>query len=314
MDYIDKLRHLRVINYFNLNGPYTNDESKNTDMTIVKSIHTFLQIFDSEIKQNYTFIIKYDNDIFSLLAYKIIKNASIILGKDLDIRYYCENLTPEEKEYFKGIKPIGLRKAKKLKKAVLITGFNPICNVDADGTFSKIFIDIYRPLEHFTPKNLRILQNFYFDKEKDKKIFVKNLGLRNENEQNWESYFSYPITNMKNNNTENFETETFLRKHLETLKNNVPVVIFTLSGTERDFPLYDFILKSSKEGNIHIYYVDGDIDFVKTNLSPYLDFRNQLNEINLISYEEFKELTKIIKEDYFYYYNTFKGGEETNNE
>lgn len=315
MDCIDRLRHLRVINHFNLDGPYTEDEQKNTDMAVVKAIHSFIQNYDSEIKQNYTFIIKYDNDIFSLLAYRIIKNSSTIIGRDLDIRYYCENLTPEEKEYFKGIKPIGLRKAKKLKKAVLITGFNSICNVNGDGYFSKFFIDIHRPIEHFTPKNLRILQSFYFDKDKDKKIFIENLGLRTQEEQNWEQYFSYPITNTNNNDTADYESEIFTRKHLDILYNNVPIVLFILSGTEEDFPIYDFILKSSKEGNIHCYYVQGNkqenIDFVKTNLSPYLDFRNQINDINLFIGKDSCDLLQILDNEDIYHYQNFK--EESRN-
>lgn len=299
MDYIEKIRTSRIINYFNFNCPISEDETKGTDSSIVKAIHTFINRYDTQIKLNYTFIIKYDNDALSYMTYLIIKNVGSILGRDLDIRYCYDKISNEEKELFKNIKPIGFKKAKNLKRAVLITSYHPICNVEADKYFSKFFIEIYHPLEIFTPNQLSVLQDFYC--KKDMKFYCENLGKKNEEEIYWNKYFTYPIE--ENNN------EIFDRRHLSILKNKVPVVIFKLSGTEEDFPLYDFILKSSKEGNIHLYYINGDKNFVITNLSRYLDYRNTIQNFNTLTKVEYEYLIN----QYFIYnytYENFQEGED----
>lgn len=303
----DKMRQLQVINYFNFDGPLYEDEGRNTDYSVAKAIRTFIEKYKSEIRQNYTFIIDYQNDIFSLLAYKIIKSSSSVVGKDYDIRYCGKLKTEEEKAYFKNERPIGIKKAQKLKKAVLITGFHPICNVIDLNYFSKFFIEIYNPLEHFTPQCLSILQDYYTDKEKDKAIIIENLGERDVKEKFWFDYFSYPMKYP--------DTLDIIRVNVKMEKDNLvpPYVCFTLSGTEQDFPLYDFILKSSKEGNIHLYIIPEDkVDFVKTNLSPYLDFRNQINDLNLITKEEAKVFIDECEEFYLYNYLTYKEEDNEN--
>lgn len=307
MKCVDKMQQLQVINYFNFDGPLYEDEGRNTDYSVAKAIRTFIEKYKSEISQNYTFVIDYQNDIFSLLAYKIIKSSSSVVGKDYNIRYCGELKTPEEKEYFKNERHIGIKKAQKLKKAVLITGFHPICNVIDLNHFSKFFIEIYNPLEHFTPRCLSILQDYYTNKEKDKAIIIENLGERDIKEKFWFDYFSYPM--------EYPDTLDIIRVNIKMEKDNLipPYVCFTLSGTEQDFPLYDFILKSSKEGNIHLYVIPEDkVDFVKTNLSPYLDFRNQINDLNLITKEEAKAFIDECEEFYLYNYLTYKEEDDEN--
>jgi len=41
MDYIDKIRYLRIINDFNFSGPYLEDKEKNADLVIAKFLHDF---------------------------------------------------------------------------------------------------------------------------------------------------------------------------------------------------------------------------------------------------------------------------------
>lgn len=307
MRYIERLRQLKVINYFNFDGPLFEKEDQNTDYSVAKTIRSFIEKYKSEIKQRYTFIINYQNDIFSLLAYKIIKSSSSVVGKDFDIRYCGELKTPREKEYFKNERPIGLKKAKKLKKAILITGFHPICNVISLNYLSKNFIEIYNPLEHFTPHSLNILQEYYTNKEKDKEIIIKDLGYRNEKEKFWFDYFSYPL--------EEKDCLEVIRQNIKIDKEgkSTPIACFSLSGTEKDFPLYDFILKSSKEGNVHLYNIPKDkIDFVKINLYNYIDFRNMVNELNLITEEEIKEIKEKCDDFYLYDYKNFQEVKDEN--
>ena len=306
---MDRLQHLRIINYFNLNCPVYNDEVKNTDLVISKVIGQFLFEYSAKVRQGYTFIVNYDNDIYSLLAFALIKNCISVVKGNIDIRYMGTLKTEIEKEYFKGIKPIGFKKASKMKKAVLITGFNPICNVKHQEYLSKHFIDIFNPLEHYTPENIRINQNFYFDKDKFSDFYFTDTGFETQRQLYWKEYFSYPITEVKEEY--HFNPDKFYEENID---ESIPVVVFSLLGTEEDFDLYDFILKSSKEGNIHLYIVNGDegkIDFVKTNLNPYIDPRNMLQDINLLTNEDYLNFVEKYSGKYYYYNNeSFKKEEE----
>lgn len=304
MNLLEKIKHLRIINSFNMYGPYCEDIEKNADIVLSVAIHDFINKYNFEIKNHYTFILKYDNEIYSFLAYKVIKNAAIVIHKDIDIRVLGDIKLPEEKEYFKEINSIGLKKAKKHKKAVLITGFNPICNVDCIDNFSNDFIEIYNPIEKMTPETLKTLQNFYLNE--DSPLYCFNMTEGSIQKRCWECYFTYPIA-----------TNLYNSEELYDLSNNnddKSIVIFQLNGTEKDFNLYDFIIESSKEGNIHLYSIPEDkIDFVKTNLSPYLDFRNQINHINVIDKKEISYFRSIITvEDKKDFTNGYIGTYNTN--
>lgn len=303
---MDKLQHLRIINYFNLNLPIYEDEVKNTDLIISKMMGKFLTEYASQIRQRYTFILDYRNDIFSLIAYSIIKNCASVSKIDLDIRYLGKLKTEEEKKYFKGAKEIGIKKATKLKKAILITSFNPICNVIELSFFSKHFIEIFNPIENFTPTNLKMIQEYYFSSKDFKKFYIQNLGQRTDEEHYWNEYFSYPITEIKN--CYNFDLENFYK---EKINEEVNIVLFSLMGTEKDFELYDFILKSSKEGNIHLYMINGNEDnltFAKTNLNAYIDSKNMIQDLNLLNNESyFQFLEKYSGKYYYYNIENFKG-------
>lgn len=259
----------------------------------------FLTEYTGKIRQGYTFILNYNNDIFSLISYSIIKNCISVSGLNIDIRYMGNLNTQEEKNYFKGIKPIGLRRALKMKKAVLITGFNPICNVIEMRYFSKHFIDIFNPIENFTPKNLKIIQKYYFDGDNFKNFYIDNLGTRTEEENYWNEYFSYPLVKIKN--SYDFNVEKFYE---EKINKEIPLVVFYLLGTENDFNLYDIILKSSKEGNIHLYTINGNeenVNFAKTNLNAYIESRNMIQDLNLLSKEEYFDFIQEYSGKYYYY-------------
>lgn len=305
---MDKLQYLRIINYFNINCPIYQDEVKNTDLAISKIMSKFLTEYTIKIRQRYTFILDYRNDIFSLLAYSIIKNCISVSHLDIDIRYLGDLKTDIEKKYFRDIKPIGIKKATKMKKAILITGFNPICNVVNFGYFSKHFIDIFNPLESFTPNNLKMIQDYYYSNEDFKDFYINNLGKRTEEESYWNKFFSYPVAAVSKEN--NFNLEKF---YYEKINEDVPVVVFSLLGTEEDFELYDFILKSSKEGNIHLYIVNGNLNFVKTNLNFYIDSKNMVQDSNILTNDEYLDFIEKYSGKYYYYNNeNFKEEEGIN--
>ena len=289
MDYIDKIRYLRIINDFNFSGPYLEDKEKNADLVIAKFLHDFNQNFKTKILQGYTFVIMNDDNLYSVLACRLIKSAIAINTKTIKLRYCGEN-----NELFRGIKPIKFEKVEKLKKVVLITGYHPIYNVAANKEYSKNFVNICSPLETFTPQALEVLFNFYLGEENKDIKFCHS----SEQQRLWYNFFTYPIKEIE-------ENDIFIRKHLSILRTNPkPVAVFELTGTEEDFNLYDFILDSSKEGNIHLYYIPEDkINFVKTNLSPFLDYRNQVMELNLLNKEELEQIKKIKGQNIYVFNN-----------
>lgn len=260
---------LRAINQFNLDGPCYQNREKDANNIIARAIGRFISLYKKEIKNNYTFIINYDNDFYSALAYVVVANCGGVMKKQLDLRLLGTPKTPEEKQFFNGIKLINYQKAKKAKKAVLVTGFHPICNVINLNELSKNFIEIANPLERFTPDAFSFAQSYYFSKDflkaVDKRVTISEEFRRND----WSTFFSYPIC------ADNLPVDT------SEIKTDVPIVFFRMEAGEQYFKFYDFILESSKEGNIHYYIIDEkDEEFLKTNLNPYLDLRNQISELN----------------------------------
>ena len=73
---------------------------------------------------------------------------------------------------------------------------------------------------------------------------------------------------------------------------NIPLCVFDLQGNEDDFPVFNFILKSAREGNIHLYIYKNEeqSEFIFNNLRPYLDVRNIPAPINMITMDEYKQL------------------------
>lgn len=303
---------LRVINHFNLDGPVIEDKDRDADLLITKAMGRFCSKYSKELKSNYTFIIKYDNDIYSALSYIIVANCGGIVKRNLDIRLMGTPKTSEEKQFFNRVKTITYHKAKKAKKAILITGFHPICNVINLAQLSKEFIEIANPLERFVPDTFRVTQSYWlqvaFAESLDKRVKLSNWFTIDE----WNKFFSLPLS------VDN------LPQVLPNIDYDVPVCVFSFDArhlnkeffSEEDAKYFDFILESSKEGNLHLYDVRGlseeNIEFLKCNLSPYIDYRNQPMRLNFYtpSTDEKGQFNYFYPDDY--HWDTDE--EEENNE
>jgi len=225
----------------------------------------------------------------------MIYSAGSVLQKTIDIKILGDIDTPEEKEIFKDIPVIGYRKARKLKKVVFITGYHPIYNVINLSSYSKTFIEIFNPIERFLPDSLTMAQEFYLKPESQ--LWSLFLEMREDNylDSNWES----------------------------VINKTIPIVVFKLEGNENDFPVFNFILKSSKEGNIHMYIVENEeaAKFITDNLRIYVDTRNVPSELNIINNEEYIDMIskftlnskiEIINEIHFFDKNTLPEEEDEN--
>ena len=287
----ERIKKLRTINHFNFIGPFFNDKQKDTDFSIGSAIREIIIRYDYEIKHNYTFVIKYDKDIYSFLAYRMIYSAGSVLQKTIDIKILGDIDTPEEKEIFKDIPVIGYRKARKLKKVVFITGYHPIYNVINLSSYSKTFIEILNPIARFEPDTLSVAQTFYLD--------VKSAL--------WSIFL------------EGRDDNYLYRDWSNEIDNDIPIVFFKLTGTEVDFPVFDLIRKSSNEGNIHLYIVENEeqYNFIRCNLAPYIETRNIPNELNTVTEKEYRHIAAcrgLIDEIHYFDIDTLPPNEEEENE
>lgn len=285
----ERIRLLRTINKFNFSTPFYHDEEKDANFAVAKALQDIIRTYHNELKRKYTFIIKYDKDIYSFLAYRMVRNVGAALQIEMDIRILGKIDTPEEKEIFKDMPTIGWRKARKIKNAIFVTGYHPIYNVIDLSSYSKTFIEILNPIERFEPNSLTVAQTFYLDIEsKLWSIFLEG------------------------------RSDRYLSRKWKT-DNTIPLIFFKLSGTEEDFPVFDLIRKSSDEGNIHLYIVENEkqYDFIRCNLAPYIETRNIPNEINTVSEEEYRHIAAcrgLIDEIHYFDIDTLPPVEEEENE
>ena len=279
--------------------PLLEDKEKNADMVITRIIVKFLQKYSKLLRLKYTFIVDYKNDAYSFLAYRIIRSAASAINSDIDLRILGEVKTEEEKYFFKNVPTIGWRKAKKHKKAVIITAFNPIYNVSTAENFSNIFIEVFNPLEYISPYDLETIQDFYIDK--DSSLYIENIGRNSEELEGWYEFYERPLD------------ETFYPKDIRV--NDKLAIVFFLSGTEDDFPAYDEILKCAAVGEIVLYVIPGGKEeFVKGCLAPHVSSAYLPNKLNTITEETVIEIKKTDDELEAYYVHCPVHEKEENNE
>lgn len=290
MEAITQLKYLRVLNHLNMDQAFIKQQTtkdQRADIIVAKAMTEFLRKYEFEIKKKYTFVVDYRNDVFSFIALRICHGAVAAMRRTIDIRILGD-LNAKEKEFLKDFPTISYRKAKKLKQCVLITGFNPILNVENEAVLSKDFIEIYHPIARITPEILNSIMNFYLNE--DSFLYLKGMD-----ETIWTDFYREPVAMTKD--FENTDILWFPRSVANIYYKNcdfqIPLIHFILSGTEEDFDTYDIIMKSAKEGNIHLYTIEGDktnVDFVISNLAPYIEARNVPQDINIVTEERAKEI------------------------
>lgn len=247
------------LKHYDLDYQFANIEYQ-TNLLVNKTMNDFRNKYKDH--KNITFILYYNNNIYSLLTYRIIKNLESLMGFDLKIYGKCKK--EYEKEMFKNVKTIGYNKLKRLKNKVLISDYNPICNVVDDKKVFNLFEKIEYPIIHFIPKELEILQSFYIKPESE---FYRDNICRETNEI--EKYY-----NLFN---KNYLGELDKQKELEYFNNSdLRINVFYLSGTEKDFELYSLIRASDSNGIINIYVYENNLDFIKVNLNPYVTGKNRI--------------------------------------
>lgn len=278
--------NLKIIHKYNFDGPHCEDSETDTNIAIINLCNTLLRDYSHLIKSGYSFILDYNEDIYTYLALRLIRNFTPLTTVKPTF-YYCGVCeSPLHKRFLGDITSITVKKAQKMKKAILITGYHPICNVKIGNDLSKYFKTIVNPLERFTPNQLIQLQEFYLSPSDP--FYDKALGHEDEFLLN---FFQYPVGDV-------------------TGPLNYPVVKdkrvieFKLSGTKKDFRLYNQIVRMDAEdiNYVFIYNVDDEYaaEFITTNLNPYLSRRNTPNQFNIV----YKE-NRIFHPEVVYHYIDF---------
>ncbi|MBR4890235.1 MAG: hypothetical protein IKU15_02815 [Clostridia bacterium] len=264
MNMDERIQKLRTINFFNFYGPFFFNKERDTDFAIAKSAQDILTRYEKDMKRKVTIILKYDNDFYSYLAYRMISFAAGAKQIEINLRILGEIKTDQEKEIFKEFKTISWHKARKIKNAIFVTGYHPIYNVIDLSSYSKTFVEILNPIERFAPDVLTTAQEFYLNS--DSPLWSIFLEGRDDDylESAWEG----------------------------RIDKDIPLCVFDLQGNEDDFPVFNFILKSAREGNIHLYIYKNEeqSEFIFNNLRPYLETRNVPDQINMITMDEYRQL------------------------
>lgn len=258
----EKVNKIRIEHQLNLSlNYYKDDVDSNTDLFVATAIKDFYNKFKNRIIKGSSFIIKYDNDAYSFYAYKIIKNCLINFQVENKIYIMGDLKTEEEKRLFKEETIISQRNAKK-KGFTLITGYHPIYNVESDKGISKSFKEVYHPIAIGRKEHLEKLKEYYIPDNS-------------------------PLENTINN----------MKEHEVILEKELPFVLIELSGTEKDFKIYDHLLKNfNHEYYICIYCAPHTIakNFIKLNLGTYINRKNYPSDIRFV--DNLSEGMKLVKE------------------
>lgn len=271
MNLNNRMYGLRLLNLYDFNGPNCENIDRDTNIAVADFMRSLVLEFKALLKYQYPIVIQYNNDVYSILAYRLIKNTLPITTVKPKVYLYGDLHTDEEKTLFKETEPISLKKIKKMKKAIYVDGYHPICNVEISDDISKYFKYKISPLEKFTPAQLNKLNEYYLS---GTSLYKEDIT---ESCPQWlKDFYTYPITFPKFSEDEELEVD-----------NSIPILYFNLKGTEEDFDDYDRILAYNAEHNVIILYTipEDKIDFVKTNLGTYLPCRNAPNELNIVDYD-----------------------------
>lgn len=284
--------NLEIINTFRFDGPHCADERKDADIAICNFINRFLKDYGHLIKMKYPIIIEYNplDNGYSYLSYQLIKNIAPLTTTKPEFYIYSPNCIitdKSKKKLFPDATVIGSKKLRKIKRGLYVVGHNPLYNnVKFYDRPSKQFTKVY-PLERFTPPQINQLFNFYMENKEGYYQIDTNDDLY--------KFYQYPVGS---------------EKEIEVLVPLCDVILFELSGTDKDFKCYDFILKKDIEENssaIFLYMVDTKeaAEAIKLNLNPYMNRYHAPNDINIIIGEE----NTIFHPRYTYSYEEFLEGQ-----
>lgn len=256
------LRNKLIFNALNLDYPRANQNYINqTNTTISTIMNDFIKQYYNNFKDTY-FILLYNDDIYSLIAYQILKNIQGIYPFKLKILGKRKNTKIEtnKKDFLNYFQ---LNKIKK-ENIIYISCFNPIYKVkNSILPFKELRNNCYNIIEKFTPIQFKIMTNFYA---------IKNNKLLSEfNNGFFEQFCDF-------SNSKGFFqkcTLIFTNPYFDNIIKDIKTLdLIQLQGNEEDFLIFDQIVKTSNNHICFYYYDINNKEFLMNNLNSYINPAN----------------------------------------
>lgn len=276
MEINDNVFNKIIYNYLDLDYPNNLITYENqTNKTVCKIMNNFIDTYKNDFNKK-KFILMYQDDIYSLIAYNILKNIQGIYNFNLKIYGKRKNT----KKYIKKNEFINFFKLKRIKQKdiVYISCFNPIYKVkNSQILFKELSLNnCYKIIDKFTPSQFDILTEFYSIREE---TFLKEFKL--ESVLQFRRFTLNPELFL-NQKPDIFKNDYF-SKIVEQELNNSKFYLVKLNGEEDDFKLFDYLIKLKE---ICFYFYDEEKeDFLKLNLNHYVKQANIINNYNSNNYE-----------------------------
>lgn len=248
----------RLIAY-NMNLDYQKEfnyeeQTNRTLNTIMNNfVHNYKNMFNT-----HTFILEYQDDVFGIITYNILKNIQGIYNFDLKV---FGKVKKTKNLFYNNKDIITKRKLKQFDNIIKINCFNPLYYVDFSGKDFNDLSNSISLINRFTPQQLEYLCKFFnLNDIKNKEILQPLLKM---------DFFTLNTLYVNFNNF----TDSKVLKEKYTM--NIPKFqVYNLTGTEEDFSIFDLILKQEKE-SIYFYYCPEDKEqFVINNLNYFINSRN----------------------------------------
>lgn len=256
--------------YHALNLDYPNEILNYEDQTN-KTINNIMNDFINKYKKDFNnkyFILISQNDIYSLIAYNILKNIQGLY--DFKLKVYKNNgLTKKDinkKDFISYFK----LKTINQKNIIYISCFNPILKVkNNNNMFRKLSGEnSYNIIEKFTPKQFEIIIKFY---NLYKSKLFKSYQVRDIDFEHFISDLSLP----------HYYINKYFNNLIEQSKNK-EIYLIKFEGDEKDFKIFDEIITTN---NICLYFFENKVeDFLKRNLNVFINSSNIINKYNSNNY------------------------------
>lgn len=265
-----------IAHNMNLDYQTISDYEHQTDRTLNRIMNKFVADY-KDYFDTHTFVLEYQDNIFGVLTYYILKNIQGVYSFDLKV---YGKIKKTKKLFYNKKDIIKKWKLKQLTNTIKINCFNPLYYVEFD---EKDFNDLSNSIsiiERFTPIQLQHLCNFFnIKKEENIEIAESAINIK-------QFYITLLFLN-------SYRHSSLKSIYKEKYSNPIPGLCkYYLTGTEEDFSIFDRILK--EEGNtINFYYCPEDKEkWVKDNLNYYINSRNAAQKgINLnLPDEEFEKI------------------------
>lgn len=285
MNVDNNILHKIIYNYLNLDYPNgLISYSDQTNKTICKVMNDFINTYKNDFDSK-NFILIYQDDIYSLITYNILKNIQGIYNFNLKVF----GKRKKTKKYIKKNNFINKFKIKKIKQddIIYISCFNPIYKVkNKKNVFKELRTNnYYNLIDKFTPLQFQIISEFYA---------IKDEKLLQEFKQDYFLDFKW-FTLHEGTFQNNFDTDIFNNEYFDNIFKNefnkTNIYIIKLNGNENDFPLFDYLRNID---GINLYFFDNkNLNFLQTNLNFYINPKNAIKNYNSNNYLLARSFSKV---------------------